>query len=124
MKHGMFCWLDVTTPDAAAAKKFYGELFGWRTKEEKPGPHPYTMFTLDGKEFGGLMPMTGPEWQGVPPHMMVYIAVDDINAAAAKVTQLGGKVCVPPTDIGVGWFSVVSDPTGVTFSLYQSKGPS
>jgi hypothetical protein len=67
------------------------------------------------------MPMTGPEWRGVPPHWMVYVAVDDIDAAARKVVELGGKVCVPPTTIPVGRFAVVNDPQGATFSLFQGK---
>ena len=65
--------------------------------------------------------MVGPQWQGVPAHWMSYFTVDDVDAAAAKVKELGGNVCVPPTDIPVGRFAVVSDPAGATFSLFKGK---
>jgi predicted enzyme related to lactoylglutathione lyase len=67
--------------------------------------------------------MVGPEWQNVPTHWMMYVYVDDVDAAAAKVAQLGGKVCVPPTDIGVARFAVVSDPAGTTFSIIKPAAP-
>jgi predicted enzyme related to lactoylglutathione lyase len=57
-----------------------------------------------------------------PPHWMTYIAVDDVDQSAAKVWELGGKVCVPPTDIpNTGRFCVVNDPSGATFSLITLK---
>jgi hypothetical protein len=36
-KHGEFCWFEVNTPDAEAAKKFYGALFGWKTQQMDMG---------------------------------------------------------------------------------------
>jgi hypothetical protein len=119
--HGEICWHEVNTPDAEGAKKFYGELFGWTSQQVDMGGFPYHYLRAGAKDFGGIMPMTGPEWQGVPPHWMMYVAVADIDAAARKVVELGGKVCVPPTAIPVGRFAVVSDPQGATFSLFQAK---
>ncbi|MEO8071863.1 MAG: VOC family protein [Acidobacteriota bacterium] len=53
---------------------------------------------------------------------MSYIAVDDVDAAAEKVTELGGSVRVPPTDIlNTGRFCVINDPTGAVFSLITLK---
>ena len=40
-----------------------------------------------------------------------------LDAAANKVTETGGQVRVPPTEIPVGKFSVVSDPQGGIFSI-------
>jgi predicted enzyme related to lactoylglutathione lyase len=76
------------------------------------------MFQMDKQSCGGE---TG---EMPPPHWMSYIAVDDVDTSAAKVWELGGKVCVPPTDIpNVGRFCVVNDPTGATFSLITLKAP-
>jgi predicted enzyme related to lactoylglutathione lyase len=53
---------------------------------------------------------------------MTYIAVDDVDQSAAKVWELGGRVCVSPTDIpNTGRFCVVNDPSGATFSLITLK---
>ena len=66
------------------------------------------------------MPMRGNEWQGVPPHWMIYVTVTDCDRSAAKIKELGGKVCVPPTDIPhVGRFSVVNDAQGAVFSVIK-----
>ncbi|MCR5879018.1 VOC family protein [Phenylobacterium sp. J367] len=56
--------------------------------------------------------------QGVPPNWTSYVAVDDVDAAAAKATTLGGEVQVPPTDIpGIGRFAVIADPTGAVIAI-------
>jgi predicted enzyme related to lactoylglutathione lyase len=62
--------------------------------------------------------MKGAEWQGVPPHWAIYVSVADCDERAARASELGGKLCVPPTDIpNVGRFSVVSDPQGAMFNI-------
>ena len=82
----------------------------------------YTMFKKGEQPVGGMMAMPPDCGEGVPPHWMSYIAVDDVDASTAKVEQLGGKVRVPPTAIpNVGRFSVITDPTGATISLFKGK---
>jgi predicted enzyme related to lactoylglutathione lyase len=128
--NGSFCWNELSTTDDAAAIKFYTELLGWQVKagtptaceESEAPPMVYNEITVDGKHVGGIYKM-GPEQGGEPSNWRPYVAVDDVDAKAAQVTELGGKVCVPPTDIpNVGRFSVVTDPTGATISLITLKG--
>jgi predicted enzyme related to lactoylglutathione lyase len=58
------------------------------------------------------------EFGDAPSHWMSYVAVTDVDATAQRVEELGGKICVPPTDIPkVGRFCVITDPTGATISL-------
>ena len=66
----------------------------------------------------GVMQMTK-EWAGIPPHWMSYFAVENTDAAAAKVQALGGKVSVPPFDTPYGRIAVVNDPTGAVFSIIK-----
>jgi predicted enzyme related to lactoylglutathione lyase len=79
---------------------------------------PYTSFMRDEHHpSGGMMQMTE-EWGDMPSHWMTYFAVEDVDAAAEQVEALGGRVCVPPTDIpDVGRFAVIDDPQGATFSI-------
>jgi len=35
---GTFCWADLGTPDADAAKRFYTALFGWSAEDRPMGP--------------------------------------------------------------------------------------
>lgn len=128
-KHGTFCWNELMTTDLESCKKFYAELFGWNLKRsEAVGEQmEYIEFGTDeNSTFGGMFQMgkefCGEEGETMPPHWMHYIHVDNVDESAAKVWELGGKVCVPPTDIpNVGRFCVVNDPTGATFSLLTVK---
>lgn len=126
-KHGEFCWNDLATTNVEACKKFYGELLGWKFKESNSTGMAYSEITMDGQKCVGGIWQTdqcseGEANQMPPPHWMTYVAVDDVDQSAAKVTELGGSVCVPPTDIpNTGRFAVVSDPTGATFSLITLK---
>ncbi len=123
-KHGEFCWSELGTTNVESCKSFYSELFGWKFKENAPitcpdgGEMIYSEISVDGrKQFGGMFQM-GKEFGETPSHWMSYVAVDDVDTAAEKVKELGGSVCVPPTDIpNTGRFSVVQDPTGATFSV-------
>src|SRR5690606_32035412 len=78
-------------------------------------------YTMLGKGESTACGMTEPQMEGVPNHFTSYVSVDDVDAAADRVTQLGGKVIVPPTDIPtLGRFSLVADPEGATFNLYKA----
>lgn len=121
-KHGEFCWNDLATNDIQASQNFYAELLGWKIKEQESGGVIYNEISLDGqKAFGGIWKLTE-EMGDVKPHWMSWVAVDDVDSSAAKVTELGGSVCVPPTDIpNTGRFCVINDPTGATISLITLK---
>ncbi|MCU0313376.1 MAG: hypothetical protein MUC84_04860, partial [Solirubrobacteraceae bacterium] len=65
----------------------------------------------------GMLRMTE-EWPPeVPAHWMVYVAVEDCDAACAQARELGGTVSVEPHDIPVGRFAVLGDPQGAFFSV-------
>jgi predicted enzyme related to lactoylglutathione lyase len=128
--NGSFCWNELSTTDDAAAIKFYTELLGWEVKAGAPTacegseapPIVYNEIVVDGRHVGGIYKM-GPEQGGEPSNWRPYVSVDDVDAKAAQVAELGGKVCVPPTDIpNVGRFSVITDPSGATISLITLKG--
>jgi uncharacterized protein len=116
-QHGAFCWNELNTNNAGAAKPFYAELFGWKFKESTDGM-PYTEFgPSEDRPVGGIFQLPE-EMANVPPFWMAYIAVDDVDASAKKVEELGGKIHRPPTDIpGVGRFAIIADPAGAVFSI-------
>jgi uncharacterized protein len=124
-KHGgpldWVCWPELATSDVAGAAAFYTGLFGWRTKPETGvEAAPYVEWINGGRSIGGLMPMHGEQWKGIPPHWMIYISVADCDERTAKAKELGATVCVPPTDIpNVGRFSVIQDAQGAAFSLIR-----
>ena len=123
-KPGTFCWVELGASDAAAAKDFYGQLFGWDYEDHPMGPDSvYTMLKLNGKDVGALYELM-PEMKahGVPPHWMSYIAVDSADDAAAKAKAAGATLIKEPFDVGTnGRMAVVQDPTGAVFSLWEGK---
>jgi predicted enzyme related to lactoylglutathione lyase len=118
-----FCWHELMTRDVPAAREFYTELLGWTTEEMDMGEMgKYTLFKKGEEQIGGMMAMPDEVPQEVPPHWMTYIAVDDIDALANRVNELGGMIHVPPTDIpNIGRFCVIQDPTGGVISLFQGQ---
>ncbi len=60
----------------------------------------------------------------MPPHWMAYVGVDDVVATTAKAKSLGATVTQDVMEVGdYGWMSVLTDPTGATFALWQAKMP-
>jgi uncharacterized protein len=120
-KHGTFSWVDLGTTDAEAAKRFYGNLFGWTFDDVPAGVGTYSIAKLSGQEVCALYKM-GPEMKGVPPFWLSYISVDDVDTLTKAVTAAGGRVDKEPFDVmDVGRMSVVSDPTGASFAFWQAK---
>src|ERR1017187_3008689 len=119
---GSFCWIELATTDQTAAKNFYGALFGWTPNDNPMGPgEVYTIFKLEGRDAAaGYTLRADQRAQHVPPHWMIYIAVENTDASAAKAPQLGGKVIVAPFDVmDAGRMAVVQDPSGAYFCLGQ-----
>jgi len=117
---GTLCWNELTTRAVDESIEFYGAVVGWEAQKMDYGDGSYYMWNLNGKPVGGMMPMEGDMWPPeVPDHWMVYFAVDDTDASAAKVIELGGQVPVPPTDIPAGRFAVANDPQGGHFSIIK-----
>lgn len=121
---GSFCWIELNTTDQAAAKTFYSALFGWEANDMPMGPTDfYTIWRLQGRDAAaGCTLRPDQRAQGVPPHWLIYIAVDDADAAAAKAQQLGGTILAPAFDVmDAGRMAVVQDPTGAVFCAWQAK---
>jgi predicted enzyme related to lactoylglutathione lyase len=117
---GAFTWNELATRDVEAAKAFYTRVFGWEAQTNDMGGMQYTEFKVDGRSIAGMLPMGEQFPPGVPPHWLVYFAVPDCDASAARVQELGGSVFAPPMDIPIGRFSVVADPQNAVFAVFQA----
>lgn len=115
--HGTFCWNELVSTDPDKARPFYRELIGWEIVDSGMPDMQYEMMKVGESMAGGMMKMPD-EAKGVPSHWMAYIAVDDVDACAAKVKDLGGNIIHGPQDIpNVGRFVIVQDPAGAVVSL-------
>jgi predicted enzyme related to lactoylglutathione lyase len=152
LKHppGNFCWIDLGAADRGGAMDFYKSLFGWAGGNGYPfgSNNCYMMCSLQYLHHSKWGNRTAPRdvaaiytlrpdqvSHRVPPHWMLYVAVDDADVAAARAAELGAKVLVPPSDSISWWWvrsetaaggcyptcrvAVLQDPTGADFCVLQ-----
>jgi len=125
---GALTWNELHSRDRDRAKDFYGKVFGWHHSDIDMGQGPpYTVFKLTEDEndpgIGGMMPMSQDQGDR-PDHWKVYIAVDDADATAAKATELGGGVTMPPTTMeGVGRMAALTGPHGEEIMVIANAQP-
>lgn len=117
---GAFCWNELATRDTEAAKGFYAAVFGWGAEvNDLPTGGSYTEWKLGDRSIGGMMQITPPMPDDLPPHWLVYFCVAELDAALAKAQELGGTVVAPRMDSPAGPFAVVSAPDGSFFGVIQ-----
>jgi uncharacterized protein len=134
---GSLAFNGLGTRDVEGAKSFYGSVFGWTTLAMDGGAE---MWTLPGygdylerdnpdlrkqmaeadapKGFEDVVASINPipdDQPDTPPHWSVTFAVDDADATAAKATELGGTVILPPFDAPWVRVTIINDPQGATF---------
>lgn len=119
---GMPSYVELVTPDQAAAKEFYGRLFGWELEDVPMGDDGY--YVTVSKEGDGVAGISGtmPGMEDHPAWWGVYVTVDDVDATTAKVGPAGGRVDAEPFDVmGLGRMSAIADPTGARLNLWQPR---
>ena len=117
---GTPCWVDLGVDDVSRANAFYSRLFGWDTQPGPPEAGGYTMCMLSGRPVAGIGPKMGPP--EAPPFWTVYLASDDADETAGKVTAAGGTMLVAPMDVmDVGRMAVAADPAGAVFGVWQAR---
>ena len=111
-------WFEIPADNVERAKKFYGDLFGWKI-EKFPGPMDYWHIDTGGADAtpdGGLLKRQNPGQQGITN----YIGVESVDRFVAKVQKLGGKICMPKTAVSqMGYFAICQDPENNTFALWE-----
>ncbi|GAA1721661.1 VOC family protein [Isoptericola hypogeus] len=126
--HGVPCWVDLEVEDVDAALAFYNALFGWTFTAKLPptAPGRYVVASHDGTDATAVAGIATPDpgYDGeVAWH--TYLAVDDVEAAAARAVELGGFVSSGPEPVGppgraAGWMARIVDPQGAPSRLWQA----
>jgi predicted enzyme related to lactoylglutathione lyase len=110
-----FVFFDLRTPDVAASRAFYSELFGWVAAD---GPMP--MLTDGGAPWGGFTPLAADDERR--PQWVPYAPVSDLDRATEQAVALGATLVRGRTDLPVGSLTVIEDPGGATIVLWQARG--
>lgn len=113
-----FVHVELNTTDVDKSKAFYGQLFDWKLEDIQMGNSTYTMIRVGSGTGGGLTKHPVP---GAPSSWLAYVEVDDIVAATAKAKSLGATIMQDVTEVGMGWLSVLIDPTGAALGLWKQK---
>jgi uncharacterized protein len=116
---GTPCWVDLGADDLTRARAFYSGLFGWQIPEGPPEAGGYSMCELDGQMVAGIGPKMGPP--ETPVAWTTYLATDNADATAEKITAAGGRLISEPFDVmDAGRMAVAADPGGAVFGIWQS----
>jgi uncharacterized protein len=113
---GAMAWHELHTARIEPAVAFYRQVFGWG-RDDTAMPDDYVVFTLPAGMIAGLMPV-----EGDASRWVVYFLVEETDAAAARVTELGGSVLEGPADSPGGRYALVADPEGARFAVVQPMG--
>lgn len=119
---GSFCWIELATSDAPAARDFYTKLFGWAVQENPMGEMGIYYIYKKNDRSAAAMYQMGPDMKGIPPNWMSYVATSNANDSVAKAKALGAHVIMDAFDVNdFGRMAVLTDPQGATFSLWEPK---
>lgn len=114
-------WLDLVSPDVERAADFYARLFGWSYSDTGADFGHYHMAHSGERNAAGLGQRA--EGSDLPSAWTVYYATDDVDATTEKARSLGATVVVEPMEVpGSGKMSIVQDPTGAVFGLWEARG--
>ena len=99
----------MNVPDGARAARFFGELFGWELHEGDEGyPHRVDHAAV------------GDPRRPADADVRIFFRVDDIQAVADRVRELGGEV-LSVTDYDSGGNAECVDDQGVRFDLFRPR---
>lgn len=117
---GAFGWNELGTRDPAAAKQFYGAVFGWDSEDSDMGEMgTYVTWKAGEAMVGGMFDITGVVPDEVPAHWLTYFTVEDLAATMEKTKVGGGDVRNGPIEIPIGKFAVLADQFGAVFAAMQ-----
>lgn len=115
---GAPCWIELFTRDTAAARRFYGELFGWTAEDMGPDYGGYINFLHQGARIAGCMLNDGST--GRPDLWTTYLESDDAKVTCAAAESHGGQVVVGPMDVmQLGTMAVLGDAGGAGIGVWQ-----
>ena len=135
---GKVIWVDLVTPDLAAAERFYGGLFGWTFHEIHTSSTNYALALLEGRPVAGILQRTLPAGEHRQPGWLTFIGVNDVDATQQLIVQGGGKVLAAPHVFAVLasssgdppdflaapgewiWSSLIASDPGADAAFYQA----
>lgn len=122
---GTFGWVDLAASDAAVAKQFYAQAFGWSFVDQRVNGGVFTRCRVGGRDVGSLYQLPAAQLGcGVPSHWTPYIRVESVDATVRRVATLGGRLIVAPFDVeATARIALIEDAVGALVGLWQPLAP-
>jgi len=115
---------DLSVRDLAAARRFFGDLLGWRFERF---PMPYEIYRVragadDEPGINGTIgAVADAAITGGLPATVLTIEVQDLDAMLEHVSAGGGSIVEPRMPVpGIGWYATCAEPGGLRFGLMQA----
>ena len=117
---GEVSFFEIGAGDTAKAREFYSSLFGWRFEE---------VGSEGGLSISGSSVPGGVHGGDAGASVYVFFSVKDMDAAVARVRELGGDAQGIESDdddpgnaARYGRFMLCTDDQGSSFGLHQPPG--
>jgi uncharacterized protein len=118
---GTPCWVDLGTPDRDAAAAFYSGLFGWEMTDHGPDMGNYLTASVGEHAVAGIAPLPE-DMRQLPAVWTTYLATEDLDATMELAAGAGGTTVMAAMDVPeLGRSGLMTDPTGASFGLWQSR---
>jgi uncharacterized protein len=118
--YGTPTWIDLGIPDLERARAFYRGLFGWEYKVGPAESMRYTTCLLHGLPVAGIA--QNPDPDATDFWWTVYLATDNCDDTAKRITDAGGTLIQAPMDVmDQGRMAIAEDPVGAQFGLWQGR---
>lgn len=111
-REGMPYWIDLLTSETRKSAYFYSRILGWDVEEGE-----YRIARLQSMPVAGMVPQ-----DDMPDAWVTYFLSADIEQAAQRVGELGGRVLAQPQRVSLGTMALCADSAGGWFGLYQPEG--
>jgi len=119
---GKVVWNDLITDDLAAARRFYGGMFGWTFDETRgPAGNDYLIARSGSLPVAGMVPVAPGSGGAKLSRWLPYVSVGDVDAAVNRATAAGATVAVGPRDVGLGQVAAIIDPQGAVIGIARSN---
>lgn len=118
---GKVVWNDLITEDVAAARRFYGDMFGW-TFEDTTGPagREYVLARSGDAYVAGMVPVRSRADGVTLSRWLPYVSVANVDAAVAEAESAGGEVAASARNVGLGRVAAIVDPEGAVIGVARS----
>ncbi|AWK11564.1 glyoxalase/bleomycin resistance/extradiol dioxygenase family protein [Streptomyces spongiicola] len=118
--HGAPVWNELMTRETPAVGKFYESVFGYDLEPAAPAGSDRLTLRLDDRPAASIHGLGRALPRDRGSHWMTYFEVEDPDAVAARVVDLGGHVVREPHEGTCGRQATVADPEGAVFTVVRT----